>query len=198
MTLQALSDPNPALGRFILLLPCAGLGAGPHQCPPPASWERGGGALNPSGLSSRVMMLPSPSCPCPSLLFLAQGAPGAPGIATPWHRCSTGRAARGWEGTTGHTALFPGLAVARAGLALSQVDFILQNSCAKVWAALVRVVLEGMDTWHEPGRQCQGTVLLLQRGAGTGPCHARVPSLGCWPDLQFWAWSRSVARQGEL
>lgn len=41
----------------------------------------------------------------------------------------------------------------RAGLALSQVDFILQDSCAKVWAALVQGVLEGMDTWHEAGTQ---------------------------------------------
>lgn len=41
----------------------------------------------------------------------------------------------------------------RAGLALSQVDFILPDSCAKAWAALVRGVLEGMDTRREAGRQ---------------------------------------------
>jgi len=43
-----------------------------------------------------------------------------------------------WARSPGHRA-----DCRRAGLAPSQVDFILQSSCAKVWAALVQGVLEG-------------------------------------------------------
>lgn len=176
LTLQALSDPHSALGRFILLLPCAGLGAGPldpHQHP-----GRGVMApLNPSVLSVSPAKSDEASQPhhpaAHAHLWFSWFREHLEHLELPAH--GTARAVRGWEGTTGHTALFSRLAVARAGLALSQVDFILQNSCAKVWAALVQGILEGMDTWHEPGSaralcsscsvgQAQGTAMPVSPG----------------------------------
>lgn len=58
----------------------------------------------------------------------------------------------------------------RAGLALSQVDFILQNSCTKVWAALTQGVLEGIPSVDKVG---SGGALCTScsHGAGTGHCH---------------------------
>lgn len=97
-------------------------------------------------------MVPSPSIQLPMPIF---AFPGSGSTWSTWncHPMAQVQRSQGWEGTTGHTALFPELGCHRAGLALSQVDFILQDSCAKVWAALVQGVLEGMDTWHEAGTQ---------------------------------------------
>lgn len=58
----------------------------------------------------------------------------------------------------------------RAGPALFQVDFILQNSCAKVWAPLVQGVLEGIPSMDKVGSG-GGTMHLLQLWAGMGHCH---------------------------
>ena len=87
----------------------------------------------------------------------------------------------------------------RAGLALSQVDFILQNSCAKLWAA----VLEGapsMDKAGSSGAPCISGRLgaLPPPPAAQGMGLAKGGSRGGWPGPQPRAWGSSVTRQGEL
>lgn len=156
--------------------------------PPPAScpacWERGGGIPKPlcALKEQRVMMLPSLSVQLPIPIF------AFPSSGSTWncHPMAQVRHSRGseWLGrTTGHSALFPELAVTGLGLHFPRWTLSCQTAVPKSGLRFCSVSWRGW-TWSEPEENREavtGGCAPPAAWGSTGHCHAPVsPGQAAW------------------